>query len=342
MPFCDAGCGGAAITSWGSTYSSGVNNVDRSFVQVGDSTDNVVSTLTSVGADIGQLVTDNTFDITSSLSAATNIIKVAHVQQIKSNERLTDHLLTNISVMMKDLFRGEEVIKINDMMGNSAQPATGELSVNMISDLKKGVIKSRKMTDIKIDKFDEYQHGIAPSENSALESRRLVEGIDVDVIIAMLDDGHVAEESKAIEEIFTYLIDKNLGKTNPTNDSKILVSDLTRKSKLAYVYGSLLSSLSYKAKNIDPSSASHYFSGNVAEAISIDEYLLGLIDGRLMSNQWFLNIKLMNNAGLIRERLYLRAEEAAIQFLISNLKESSNNILALSVAEDIKPDSAAL
>ena len=113
--------------------------------------------------------------------------------------------------------------------------------------------------------------------------------------------------------------------------SEMCIRD-SSKAALEMVYGSVRESIGHKAAYIDPSLAQFYYLGQIDNAISLEEYLDGTVIGRLSSEEWFGNIKTMNHAGLLRERLYLRVEEAVIALLISNLRESTNMSMALSLS----------
>jgi hypothetical protein len=59
------------------------------------------------------------------------------------------------------------------------------------------------------------------------------------------------------------------------------------------------------------------------------ENLTASVNGRISSEGWYLEAKTMSRAGLLREAIYLKAEENSILQNLLKIKEWKNNLLAL-------------
>lgn len=335
MPFCDSGCGGAAISRWGSSFSSAAGNVEGANNKVGESIEQVSGTVANVGADISQTMTDTNFEILKSISASAGIVELAHVKSVKQKQEITDHTLSTLATISKELLVSQELGVIRRTFGDTSQPASGDLFVNTGSALKVGLVKGAKLADLKTDNFSSYLQDYSDVDGSAHASNILNEGSTWEDIVLLFKDGITLAETQILEKYLTYLVEPSPSAPGADSDSRTLVEHKRRTAMLVYLFGLLQESFSLSERTVSSSLASHYYSSDTIGNVSVREHFSALTEGRLHSDEWYLNMKLMNTAGLLRERAYLRAEELALNFLISRMRESSNNLLALGVADEM-------
>jgi hypothetical protein len=101
--------------------------------------------------------------------------------------------------------------------------------------------------------------------------------------------------------------------------------------------------VSHKAQFAAPDFVRSYVSRSTTELeLSLDETLSSLINGRISSEGWFLNIKLLNEVGLKREHLYLTAESNALLFQLTQKREWRNQLMAIVAMADLSKQANTL
>jgi len=343
MPFCDSGCGGAALQAMGASIASAEQNqanVNQQVLQaLNDTTQNIIG----LGTDFADSWTSSTMDLLSALDARTAKIEIAQAIQIKEREFSTDAFNGVFTQALREKYVAEKVSENNRLLPVLVVSETGEIGTNASLSLKEAYFKT-------------HQHAEEVSSNQALFGEEITPGnssFGVSARLTSSDDvykGHLLHCEKTlnnnelnnIQTFVTYI-------TNPKpllvlEDRKLAsprAQEYELKRRIYNAKSQLVSTIinevvAHRAPFASPDIVRSYVSRSSTESkLSITEALNSLVEGRVSSDGWYLNIKLLNKSDLQREMTYLKAEENTLLFMLHQRREWRNQLLATIVVEDL-------
>lgn len=341
MIFCDAGCGGAAITSMGSSVSSAQQSQTEANQNHLESINEVNQSVIDLGVDLTDKWTSTTMDLLSALDARTNKIELAETMSAKSKEYNTDTINFITTKSLKGMLISENISANNSEFSNASMPETGSICANAASSRKEGYFKAFKLEEEILNVQEEYSNELNNIDQAYVATSRLPVDEDTYNPTLMICEKTISDEDlKLMENLVLYL-------TNPFPlpmfpEKKWVSPDIQEyevkrriynaKSKwVAGVLNKVLASRAELSSSTWVQSYAHVTSNN--GKLSNTESISSLVEGRVSSDGYYLNIKSLSEPGLNRELVYLKAEENALLFLLSQRRELRNQILAMLVLE---------
>jgi len=343
MIFCDAGCGGAALTAFGVSINSAMQtqisaNQDLLSV-INDSTQSVVD----LGTNLSDEWTSSNMDITSAMDARTNKIELAQSIGLKNREYTTDAENQSLVNAFKEKYIAEVVSTNNSMFSNQSMPESVEVGVLASGEIKKTYIKSHQLVRENATNQNIYADELSAGDLAFSVNARLSTGDDVYAsAITICEHTLSNEEIKNMQALITYVTNPNPLPIIP--DSQLFSSnahsyELARRiynSKTLYISSIANEIISGKAQFSNPDWVQSFVHRTSTEPhLSLNETFGSLINGRISSEGWNLDIKLLNETGLQRELTYLQAEENALLFMLSQKREWRNQLYSLLTIEEV-------
>lgn len=343
MPFCDAVCGGAALLAMGTSISAAMQNQASANQQLLYAINDTTQSTVSLGTDLADSWTTSTMDILSALDARTSKIELAQTTQIKEREYSTDALTNVFTQALREKYVAEKVSENNRMFSAMAMPETGEIGANAATPFKEAYFKSHQHAEEVATNQIQFGEELTPGDSSFAVNARLTSSEDV-------YKGHLIacektlsnDELNQMQTLITYI-------SNPKPLPVLENAELSSSSGQEYelkrrVYNSKSQMFStivnevvaHRAQFSSPDIVRSYVSRSSSEPkLSLNETLDSLIIGRVSSDGWYLNIKILNEVGLQREMTYLKAEENALLYMLSQRREWRNQLLAAIVIEEL-------
>jgi hypothetical protein len=343
MPFCDSGCGGAALQMMGTTISSASQSQASSNQNLLQSINDVTQSSINFGIDMSDVWTSSTMDILSALDARTSKIELAQTAQMKQREFSTDALNNTLTQSLRERFIAEKVSDNTKAFSKISMPETGVVAVNLARPLKEAYFKSHELATEVSSNQQQFSEELGIADSAYAVNARLTAPKEIYKGHLMVCEMTLSnDELNQMQQLITFVTNS---KPLPMLSDQQLISpkgqeyELMRRTynaKTTIISTIINEIISHKAQFVTPDIVRSYVSrSSIEPQLSLNETLDSLINGRLSSDGWYLNIKSLNETGLQREMTYLKAEENAILFLISLRREWRNQLLATIAVEEI-------
>jgi hypothetical protein len=341
MPFCDAGCGGAALQAMGVSITSAMQAQGSANQQLLSAINDLTQTNVEFGTDLADRWTSSTMDILSALDARTNKLELAQTMQIKEREFSTDAFNNVFVQTLREKYVAGKVSENNKIFSKTAMPETGDVEAKAASKLKEAVFKSRELANEVSLKQEQYNTELKSMDSTYATNIKTTTEEDVfkgQIIVCARTMS--PDELNNMQTLITYLINPN---PLPTFDKNQLSSpdaqryELDRKShnaKVAWISGIVNQVVSNKAQFVSSEWIQSYVSRRSDEPeLSLSETLFSLVEGRVTSEGWYLDGKSLSEPGLQRELTFLKNEENALLYLLSERREWANQLISMILIE---------
>ena len=336
-PFCDAACGGAALGALGASVSSSMQTQGSANQQVFNGIKDVAQGTAAFGTSMAEAWTSTTLNNLSSLEAITARIELAQTMQLKGREFSTDLITQGFSDGIKNKFITEAVSQNIGEFSDYSAPETGEIGVLAANDIKRSYIMSHQHAEKMAISQKIFAEELTASDRSLATAKKSAKPDEIyESQIIFCQQTFSEAELSNMQNLITYITNQT---PLPILGDKYLylpsVQDyeLERKvfnGKVSWVAAIVNEIIASRGQFASADWVRSYASRTSNEPkLSISESLNSLIRGRVTSDGWFLNIKSMNETGLQREMTYLKAEENALYFLLSQRREWRNQLLAM-------------
>lgn len=350
MPFCDAGCGGAALQAMGVSITSAMQTQGTANQQLLNAINDLTQTNVDFGTDMADRWTSSTMDILSALDARTNKIELAQTMQIKGREFSTDAFNNVFVQTLKEKYVAEQVSDNNRIFSKNAMPETGDVEALAASKIKEAFFKSNELANEVSLKQEQYNNELKPMDASyAINKKTTTEDEVFEGHIIVCEQTLSEDELNNMQTLITYLINPNplpIFEDNQLSSPDAQRFELDRKAhnaKVAWISGIVNQVVSNKAQFVSTEWVQSYVGrrSNHTE-LSLTETLFSLVEGRVTSDGWYLNTKLLSEPGLQREQTFLKNEENALLYLLSQRREWANQLIALTLIEKMNASSKEL
>ena len=313
------------------------------------------TTVQASTATLQSLIQINSQQYLSGLSAATHKIELAIQQNTETGNRLTDHLVTSLVTLFKQLHLAEQVDNNNKTYHpKMAQPVSGDIGANRASLLKQSFVQTKQIFAQMVADMRVYSNDtddVNTAGGSIKVGALLAEKDQVfDPLPFLLQDRLSDEESLNFQRLLTIMFNpvplKAATAEQMASDPNAVAYELDRqlhnvKTGMAHaVFADMVAAKSATLPmsttdwqqgyvNITPDE-----NGNVSQA----EFIKAEAEGRLLSEGWFLNVKSMSEAGILREQVYQQSINNYL--LVEQLKQQKSALLlqALQQIQTLKSD----
>jgi len=341
MIFCDAGCGGQALGRLGGDVSLAMSQQTAQVQSLLQAINETTQEAINLGVDLGESWTTSTSDILSALDARTNKIELALIQNVKANEFGTDATVRSLVQTLKEKIIAENVSNNNTTLSDLAMPESGEVGVMSTQAIKESYLKAPLLAQEITDNQSIYANELKGGDESIAVTKKLSVSEETYRVINLISDHTLSDDKLTdIQRLFTMLSNPS---PLPTLNEGDLLSisaqeyDLNRRihnAKLAMINGIINRVIAEKAQLSDASWIRSFVERTSTEpGMSLSENLASKVNGRIDSNGWYLNIKLINDVGLNRELTYLSAEENVLLMRLTKRYEWRNKLYAMLLVE---------
>jgi hypothetical protein len=343
VPFCDAGCGGAAIQAMGTSISVAMQNQSSANQQLLQTINDTTQSTVSLGTDLVDSWTTSTMDILSALDARTSKIELAQTTQIKGREYSTDALTKVFTQALREKYLAEKVSENNRIFSETAMPETGEIGANAATPIKEAYFKLHQHAEEVATIQKQFAEEITPGDSSFAVNARLTSSDDVYKGHLLVCEKTLSnDELNQIQTLVTYISNPKplpvLGNAelSSSGGQKYELKRRVYNAKSQMVSAIVNEVVAHRAQFASPDIVRSYVSRSSSEPeLSLNEAFDSLIVGRVSSDGWYLNIKILNEVGLQREMTYLKAEENVLLYMLSQRREWRNQLLAAIAIEEL-------
>jgi len=344
MPFCDSGCGGAALQAMGTSIASAMQSQASANQQLLQSINDTTQSSVNLGIDLADTWTTSTMDILSALDARTSKIELAQTMQIKGKEYATDGFNNVFTQALREKFLAEKVNENNRIFSVLSMSETGEIGANAASSIKESYFKSHQHAEAVASNQEQFGEELTPGDSSFAVNARLTSSEDVYKGYLIACEKTLSnDELNQMQTLVTYISNpKPLPILDHTQNLSSKGQEYELKRRLYNAKSQMISTIvneivSHRAQFSSPDIVQSYVSRSSTEPeLSISETFNSLITGRVSSDGWYLNIKILNEVGLQREMTYLKAEENALLYMLSQRREWRNQLLASIAVEELR------
>lgn len=342
---CDA-CAKAALDAASSAISSSVG-----------ATTNVVSANGQAIEAMNSSVQTGTQTLVSSLemlnqkelTALDGVAKsIAFTLERMSEEqvRSTDHLVNSIKQIEEGLRTADVALENAKLIGPKAQTLSGEINTARAHDLKTGLAARKKLKTLYRENMDSWLNDSGPLSNQNNSLAVLLEQDDFwDIMPLLQKDILTNEESNNIHTLLQILIEPSpksqLSPATLAGDKVAVNKELTRLrgNAISRVAHDIITNMLADKAAIIPTDSSwlkSYFALDTGEddQISFNQFYEAETVGKMLSPDWFLDIKSRTEAGLLREQIYQTNTSNALLAEILKAERNEAKLLSLSVLRD--------
>lgn len=338
MPFCDSTCGAPAIISMGSSIQAAFAQQQAQLQTLGNEIASVNNNFVSFGQNYVDDYTNDTFDRLSALDAATSKLETGWAQQIKAEENLSDFKLAQWKVAVEKYFNASQSAHTARIAGDAAQSQTGDLGACSAGEIKQAHYRTQQISESSLDVHRRYLEDIQ-SGDSALSTALKNESAFSDTSpIAMLHDSSIPDDVlQNLQGLLSYLVtplsEPTTSGDGVSSSEKDELEQLGSRMASAWIAGIAAETLSSRAIYGDLECETSYVSSSGSNAgNSLNELLRSKIEGRLTAEGYWGVSKMLLNAGLRRELVYLKAEENMLLYQRYKVRSRRNELLSFIVA----------
>lgn len=341
---CDA-CAKAALDAASAAIQSSVGattNVVTTNGQAIEAMNTSVQTGTQTLTSSLQLL--NQKEITA-LDGVAKTITLKLEQLSAEEERSTDHLISAIQQIEKDLRIADVTMENSKIVGPRSQTLSGDINTARAQDLMTGFANRKELKKLFGKNMDTWLNN--PSNLATSESEKavlLAKDEFWDILPLLQKDVLTNEETNNIHVLLQLLIEPQPKKRATPNElaegETAINTELNRlkQNAIARVSHDVLASILADKAPIIPTNESwmkSYFTLDKGEDdnISFTQFYEAETVGKLLSPDWFLDIKTRTEAGLLREQIYQTNTSNALLSEILKAERNETKLLSLSVLQ---------
>lgn len=331
VPFCDSECGGKALKNLGTSVADAMKKQYDMHIKLLESIKKTDQSIINLKEDLAETWTKSTADLIKALDSKTARIELKNLAKDKAIGCCGAKKQTQV---LTDTIRNKQLLKKMDELdwtfSKKSQPESGEIGTKRAGQVKKSYNKSLQNAAEISKEQDAYIESKKPGNLSILTQQKLTEDIEM-FNSALLFQRHTLsdEEMKSMQELVSDLTSNML----PTPSSTDLLTEKRLKLKEKWVRSILNTIVTSKQQLAATDWVRTYTARSSSESgMSYMETIASVIDGRIASEGWYIDMSSSNDVGLQREMTYLKAEENSLLFLLSQRREWRNQLLALIAA----------
>lgn len=259
--------------------------------------------------------------------------------------RSTDHLVKSIQQIEQDLRMADLAIENSKLVGPRSQTLSGDINTARAHDLMRGFAGRKELKRLYGENMKEWLDGASSFENSGAETAVLLDQEDFWNILPLLQkDVLTNEEANNIHVLLQLLIDpkpeKKASSKQLAEGEQAVRKELRRlrKNAVSRVSHDILTNMLADKAPIIPTDESwlkSYFKLETGEEghISFNQFYEAETVGKLLSPDWFLDIKSRTEAGLLREQIYQTNTSNALLAEILKAERNETKLLSLSLLQ---------
>lgn len=341
---CDA-CAKAALDAASGAISSSVG-ATTNLVSVNNQTVELMNTNVQAGTQtlVSSLELLNQKEITA-LDGVAKTITLTIDRLGEEQIRATDHLVSSLKKIEEDLRVGDLAIETSKQVGPMSQTLSGDINTARAHDLMMGVATRKELKKLYRENMELWLQEPAKAVAKSGEMAVLLDNEDFwDILPLLQKDILTNEEVNNLHVLLQLLVEPN---PQPKASAGELASgDLAVKKELARLRKNALSRVAHdtltnmladKAPIIptDESWLKSYFKLNTGDddKISFEQFYEAETTGKILSPDWFLDIKSRTEAGLLREQIYQTNTSNAILAEILKAERDETRLLTLSILQ---------
>lgn len=341
---CDA-CAKAALDAASSAISSSVGATTNVVTANGQA---IEAMNTSVKAGTETLVSSLKLLNQKELTALDGVAKTISLTLERISEeqvRSTDHLIQSIKQIEQDLRTADLAIENSKLIGPRAQTLSGDINTARAHDLMRGFAGRKELKRLYGENMTNWLEGASSYESASAEVAVLLSKDEFWNILPLLQkDVLTNEEANNIHILLQLLIDpKPLKKAsaNQLAEGEAAINQelmRLRKNAVSRVSHDILTNVLADKAPIIPTNESwlkSYFSLETGDEghISFNQFYEAETIGKLLSPDWFLDIKSRTEAGLLREQIYQTNTSNALLAEILKAERNETKLLSLSILQ---------
>jgi hypothetical protein len=350
---CDP-CVQAAVQASSTTIVAALNGTAVAAQVNVTATKALTQAISASSSAITTILTNSSSQTLSGMSASTNKIELAILQNTKTIERMGDHTTKTIVDAIKKILVAEEIEENNRTFGKGiAHPMSGDIGANRAALLKEGVVQGEQM-------WSEMSKNMNDWNNNAVNDVVAGSNFGTELFIAEPDSVWspvpfiskrqiTSEESLNAQKLLTLLVNPTptRAKTQEelSTDRSAVKAELNRKlknAKFGIVHAVMAKTLVDKTPTIPMSINDWQMGYTIAEPdaisgkVSMSNFLESETSGRLSSAGWYQDIKTKTEAGLLREQLFQQAITNKLYLSLLEKERHELILTALITLEDLK------
>lgn len=278
----------------------------------------------------------------TALDGVSKVISLSIDKLAEESSRATDYTVQSIFAMEKELRTADRVMENSKTIGEFAQTLSGEINTARSFDLATGVETKKALKTLYSENMDVWLNDSGYTTSSMEKSILASKDEYWDILPLLQKDVLTDEELNNLHVLMQMVVD-------PSPQPKATAGDLSegmaavnselarlRKNALSRVAHSILTdALIDKAATIptDASWLKAYFAidEKVDDKISFSQFYEAETLGKLLSPDWFMDIKSRTEAGLLREQIYQNSTTNALLSEILKAERNETKLLSLSV-----------
>ena len=312
---CDE-CAKAALQAASNSMTSSISATKSVVETNGTAIETLSSSIDTAGSTIQSLLDLNSQQELTALSGVANRITFTLERQAEESTRITDHLVQSIHQIHKDGALVSSRIENDKLFGPLAQTISGDINSARAQYLAKGIGNKKALKELHAQNMDKWLNSAGYRNSSQFESEILLKDEEIWKSSPLINKRRLTdEEVNKAQILLQLLVDDNptgaISKERIKQDplaAKMEVQRLKNNFSSQIVHSVLSDYLSNKAALIptDKSWLKSYFKIEPDEKgnISFEQFYESETMGRLISDDWFLDIKTRTEAGLLREQIY--------------------------------------
>ena len=341
---CDA-CAKAALDAASGAISSSVG-ATTNLVSMNNQAVELMNTNVQTGTQtlVSSLELLNQKEITA-LDGVAKTITLTIDRLSEEQVRATDHLVTSIKKIEEDLRVADLAIETSKQVGPMSQTLSGDINTARAHDLMLGIATRKELKKLYRDNMETWLETPAKTVSKAGEMAVLLDNEDIwDILPLLQKDVLTNEEVNNLHILLQLLVEPNPQPKATASD--LAGGELAVKKELARVRKNALSRVAHdtltnmladKAPIIptDESWLKSYFKLETGEdeKISFEQFYEAETTGKMLSPEWFLDIKSRTEAGLLREQIYQTNTSNAILAEILKAERDETRLLTLSILQ---------
>lgn len=339
---CDA-CAKAALDAASSAISSSVGATTNVVSANGQS---IEAMNTSVKTGTETLVSSMQILNQKELTALDGVAKTINFTLDRMSEeqvRFTDHLVKSIKQIEQDFRVADLAIENAKLVGPRAQTLSGEINTARAHDLKTGLAGRKELKKLYRENMDSWLNNTGPLTNQKTGLAVLLNQEEFWNIMPLLQKEILTnEEANNLQILLQLLIEpepkSKLSPQSLAGDKYAVKEELMRlqNNTISRVSHDILTNLLADKAAIIPTDSSwlkSYFTIETGEdeQISFSQFYEAETVGKMLSPDWFLDIKTRTEAGLLREQIYQTNTSNALLAEILKAERNETKLLSLSV-----------
>ncbi|MBE0420516.1 hypothetical protein EI165_10325 [Pseudoalteromonas nigrifaciens] len=257
--------------------------------------------------------------------------------------RSTDHLIQSIKQIEQELRIADVAMENAKLIGPMSQTLSGDINTARAHDISTGIAARKKLKSLYRENMDSWLKDSGPLSNQGNSLAVLLEQEEFwDIMPLLQNDILTNDEANHIHTLLQVLVEPSpktqLSPSKLAGDNFALGQELSRRrgNAVSRVAHDIITNLLADKAPIIPTDSSwlrSYFKIQTGEDdnISFNQFYEAETVGKMLSPDWFLDIKSRTEAGLLREQIYQTNTSNALLAEILKAEQNEAKLLSLSV-----------